>query len=69
MVNTSSALESRGRGFKFRSRQFLEFHLCSFIYIYIYCMHKFCFDQQHKFCGLSLMMNTHSLHILMSIKL
>ena len=36
MVNTSSALESRGRGFKSRSRQFLEFHLCSFIYIYIY---------------------------------
>ena len=47
MVNTS-ALESRGRGFKSRSRQFLEFHLCSFIsffhwfqficviYIYIY---------------------------------
>ena len=34
MVNTS-ALESRGRGFKSRSRQFLEFHLCSFIYIYI----------------------------------
>ena len=30
MVNTS-ALESRGRGFKSRSRQFLEFHLCSFI--------------------------------------
>ena len=47
MVNTS-ALESQGRGFKSRSRQFLEFHLCSFIsffdwfqyicvmYIYIY---------------------------------
>ena len=30
-------------------------------------MHKFCFYQQHKFCGLSLMMNTHLLHILMSI--
>ena len=30
MVNTS-ALERRGRGFKSRSRQFLEFHLCSFI--------------------------------------
>ena len=28
MVNTL-ALESRGRGFKSRSRQFLEFHLCS----------------------------------------
>ena len=47
VVNTS-ALESRGRGFKSRSRQFLELHLCSFIsffhwfqficvmYIYIY---------------------------------
>ena len=34
MVNTL-ALESRGRGFKSRSRQFLEFHLCSYIYIYI----------------------------------
>ena len=33
MVNTS-ALESRGRGFKSRSRQFLEFHLCSFIYFF-----------------------------------
>ena len=30
MVNTS-ALESRGRRLKSRSRQFLEFHLCSFI--------------------------------------
>ena len=33
MVNTS-ALESRGRGFKSRSRQVLEFHLCSFIYFF-----------------------------------
>ena len=33
MVNTS-ALESGGRGFKSRSGQFLEFHLCSFIYLY-----------------------------------
>ena len=53
MVNTS-ALESRGRGFKSRSRQFLEFHLRSFISffhwfqficvmyicIYIYMLHK-----------------------------
>ena len=34
MVNTS-ALESRGRGFKSRSRQFLEFHLCSFISFFL----------------------------------
>ena len=50
MVNTL-ALESRGRGFKSRSRQFLEFHLCSFIsffhwfqficVIYIYITHDY----------------------------
>ena len=35
VVNTS-ALESRGRGFKSRSGQFLGFSLCVYIYIYIY---------------------------------
>ena len=36
VVNTS-ALESRGRGFKSHSGKFSEFHLCLFIlYIYIY---------------------------------
>ena len=35
MVNTA-ALESRGRGFKSHSRQFLEFQLCSPIPTYIY---------------------------------
>ena len=35
VINTS-ALESRGRGFKSRSGQFLGFSLCVYIYIYIY---------------------------------
>ena len=34
VVNTS-ALESRGRGFKSRSGQFLGFSLCVCLYIYI----------------------------------
>ena len=53
VVNTS-ALESRGRGFKSRSGQFVGFSLCVCLYIYIYIYIYICIYYNENYSRLQM---------------